>query len=92
MTSGFVSIRVAQSVWHRDDLLNLLEGMESVPVPAGCEYTQGFHDAITTIARFLGYQRKTAAPAIWIVPDGLQIKAAVTAEPATPRRLTGGAP
>lgn len=69
MATGFTQVQHAQEIWFRNDLLNLLAGMEALPVPKECEYAQGFHDAVTVIARMLGYERvrSDCAPSMWMV-------------------------
>ena len=57
---------MAQEIWFRDDLKNLIAGISSAPVPAG-DYAAGWLDALGTLAVALGIERRRDAPVAPVV-------------------------
>lgn len=59
---------MAQEIWFRSDLANILISLDSVPVPPG-DYAAGWRDALLATGLALGIERRNS-PVIRIVPNG----------------------
>lgn len=64
---------MAQEVWFRGDIANIIVSLDSVPVPGG-DYAAGWRDALLALALALGIERRNS-PVVRIVPNGRMIDA-----------------
>ena len=64
---------MAQEIWFRDDIANIIVSLDSVPVPGG-DYAAGWRDALLALALALGIERRNP-PVVRIFPNGPMIDA-----------------
>jgi hypothetical protein len=64
---------MAQEIWFRNDIANLLASLDSVPVPDG-EYANGWRDALAALGVAIGVEAQRG-PRVRIVPNGRMIGA-----------------
>jgi hypothetical protein len=64
---------MAQEIWFRNDLGNILASLDSVPVPGG-DYSTGWRDALAALGVAIGIEARRA-PQVRIVPNGRMIDA-----------------
>lgn len=68
---------MAQEIWFRSDLGNILNSLDSVPVPGG-DYGNGWRDALAALGLAIGVAigvEQQRSQRVWIVPNDHQIDA-----------------
>ena len=65
---------MAQEIWFRSDLENILNSLDSVPVPSGA-YAAGWRDGLAALGVAVGIAQRRA-PSAWVVTNDREIAAA----------------